>query len=73
MMQGWFKVKEIPSYCGKVSERTVYTWFEKGLRRVKVGGVVLIKREWLDDFLMSFEADPKAEVDGIVDEVMKGI
>ena len=38
----------------------------------RVGGLILIKREWIDNFLESFaEPDEGAEVDRIVQEMMK--
>lgn len=71
-MDGWTKIKGAAKYAG-VSERTVRTWMAReGLRHSKVRGTILIKREWLDQFLTGFEVKPDAKVDGIVAEMMKG-
>ena len=69
-MQGWFRVKQAAQYCG-ISERTLSEWLRMGLRRAKVGGCVLIKREWLDEFIEKSEVESEAaRVDKIVNEML---
>ncbi len=73
---GWFKVKLAGDYAGGASKGTVRTWIkERGLRYIKVGGTVLIKRTWLDEWLEGFEVgqDRGTEVDKMVDEVMESL
>ncbi len=66
-MQGYARVKPIAKYAG-VSERTVRSWLGMGLRHARVKGTVLIKFEWLDEFIERFGGDiPR--VDRIVEEV----
>ncbi len=56
MPSGWLKPKNAAVHAD-VSERTVRTWLKCGLRHVRPNnGAILIKIEWLDEFLMSFEA-----------------
>ena len=68
----WLKVKSAAKRADH-SERTVRDWLKAGLRhcRLKSGGI-LIKVEWLDEYLESFECQEN-EVDSIVDEVCGGI
>lgn len=70
-MRGWLQIKAAAEYAG-VSARTVRTWIkERGLKKARVGGLILIKQEWIDQFLESFaDQDIGAEVDRIVNEVM---
>jgi len=71
MKPGWLKKKSAGEYSDS-SKRTVHTWIhELGLRHVKVRGTILIKREWLDEFLESYE--DKGKVDRAVDAVLKDL
>jgi len=68
-MKGWLKPKSAAEYCD-IGERTLRTWLkEEGLRSVRVRGSVLIKVEWMDEFLEKHESDPGLEVDRIVSDV----
>jgi excisionase family DNA binding protein len=72
---GWAKIKEAAGYAS-VSIQTIRNWLKKGLRhsRVGTGGAILIKLEWLDEFLESHEVNvesEKAKIDAIVDSVLK--
>ena len=71
---GWLRVKSAARYAD-VSVRTIYAWFDLGLKRSKVRGIVLIKVEWLDEWLERFESsmDRKAEINGLVNDVLKGL
>lgn len=70
---GWFRPREAAIYSS-VSERTVRKWCGRGLRFSKTPtGAILIRREWMDEFLEGFEFCPGETVDGIVDSVMKEI
>jgi excisionase family DNA binding protein len=72
-MQGWLKPKPAAEYAN-VGERTLRTWLkEDGLRSSKIRGTTLIKISWLDQFLGECEISRNNELEGIVNEVMKGI
>ena len=49
-MNGWLRPKHGAEYAD-VGERTYRTWFKKGLRSIRVKGVVLTKIEWIDEYL----------------------
>ena len=71
-LRGWLKVKEAAVYCD-MSERTIRSWLKDGLRHSRLrSGTILIKVEWIDEFLERFEAQEN-EVDRIVDEVVRGL
>jgi len=72
-MQGWLRLKQAAKYCN-ISERLLHDWLKGGLRSAKVRGCLLIKVDWLDEFIQKFEVqDNKGkDVDEIVNEVMKG-
>ena len=71
-MQGWLTVKNGYAYAN-VSERTFRTWLKKGgLRHVRPRhGPILIYRQWIDQFLFSYEVEnevDKIKIDKIVEE-----
>ena len=69
-LRGWLKIKDAAVYCD-MSERTVRSWLKDGLRHSRLrSGTILIKVEWIDEFLERFEAEEN-EVDRIVDEVVR--
>jgi hypothetical protein len=71
-LRGWLKVKEAAVYCD-MSERAIRSWLKDGLRHSRLAsGTILIKVEWIDEFLGRFEAQEN-EVDRIVDEVVRGM
>jgi len=70
MMQGWLRPKNAAEYCN-VSTRTIHEWMKLGLRHSKMRGAVLIKVEWIDEFLE--QREQKSDADTIVDEVVKDI
>ena len=68
----WFRPKVGAKYSG-VSERTFRDWLKNGLRHSKLhSGSILIKREWLDEFLMQFE-NTENRVGDLVEEVLEGL
>jgi hypothetical protein len=70
--RGWLKVKAAAKYCG-LSERKIRSLLKEGLRHSRLkSGTILIKIEWIDEYLGKFEA-LENEVDSIVDEVVKGL
>ena len=71
---GWLRIKFAARYAN-VSVTTIKSWFDLGLKRTKVKGIVLVKVERLDEWLEQFQVDQdkKAEIKGIVDEVLKGL
>jgi len=69
-MQGWLRLKEAARYCG-VSKRTLQTWIkDEGLRTTRIRGSILIKREWVDQFLEDHAVDNEKAVDQVVKSVM---
>jgi excisionase family DNA binding protein len=67
--RGWLKVKEAANYCG-LSERKIRSLLKEGLRHSRLrSGTILIKVEWIDEYLGWFEVQEN-EVDKIVDEVL---
>lgn len=70
-MRGWLKPKAAAVYYD-VGERTMRTWLkEEGLRSSRVRGPILIKVEWIDEFLQQHELDSGDKVEGIVKQVCK--
>jgi excisionase family DNA binding protein len=54
-VQGWLKIKQACMYCG-ISERTFRNWLKDGMRFSKLpSGTVLIKKEWIDEFITGHE------------------
>lgn len=71
-MAGWAKIKTATSYAG-VSQRTMRTWLKEGLKHSRLSsGMILIKYEWIDEYLESFGVSEN-QIDEIVDEVILGI
>lgn len=71
MKPDWLSKKGIAAETDETGLRTVHDWIHKrGLRYVKVGGRILVKRAWLDEFLESHE---DKTVDRIVDDALKGL
>jgi hypothetical protein len=69
-MSGWAKIKAAAAYAG-IKERTMRDWLKEGLRHSRLpSGTVLIKYEWIDDYLESFTAKEN-QVDKIVNETMR--
>ena len=72
-MRGWLKPKTAAEYAD-VSERTVRTWLKsEGLRSSRVGGSILIKVGWLEEFLEQREISPQRFIDQVVEEVCEGL
>ena len=72
VVPGWLTVKETAIYCSR-SERTIRSWLKEGLRHSRLrSGTVLIKIEWINEYLEGFEAQEN-ELDRIVDEVVRGL
>ncbi len=68
-MKGWLKPTPAAEYCG-VCVRTFRPWLKKGLRHIRLpSGSILIKKEWIDDFLVSFEI-VENRVDDLVDDII---
>ena len=71
-MIGWLKVKNAAKYAD-VSERTLRTWLKHGLRHSRLrSGMILIKVEWLDEFLEKFEVEDN-NIGRIVEEVIRDL
>lgn len=68
-MRGWLKPKAAAEYCN-VGERTLRTWLRnEGLRSSRVRGSVLIKIEWIDEFLEKHESGNGKKVDQILKDM----
>jgi hypothetical protein len=69
-MDGWTKIKKAAEYSG-TCERTMREWLKDGLKHSRLpSGTVLLKYEWIDDYLESF-AGKEDQVDKIVNETLK--
>lgn len=63
------KIKAAASYAG-VSQRTMRTRLKEGLKQSRLpSGMILIKYQWIDEYLESFQVSGN-RVDEIVDEIM---
>ncbi len=72
MMIGYFRIKQAMEYCG-VSERTLYNWMKhEGLRHSKVGSILFIKLEWLDEFIEEHERS-RESAEQQIDEIANGV
>ena len=70
--RGWLTGKEASVYSG-YSVRSIRAFLKAGLRHVRPSSrKILIKREWMDEFLEKFEVR-EDHVDKVVDEVMRGL
>ncbi len=63
-MQDWLRPKHGAKYAD-VGERTYRMWFKRGLRSVRVKGVILTKVEWIDAWLQEHEINQDNEIDTI--------
>ncbi|MFC1607136.1 helix-turn-helix domain-containing protein [Candidatus Latescibacterota bacterium] len=74
-MKGWLRLKEAQEYCG-VSERTLHTWLkERGLKHSRIGSIVSIKVDWIDEFMEQYERVNNTEevVNSIVNDVIESM
>ena len=70
--RAWLKTKSAAELAD-VSLRTMRSWLAAGLPHSRVaGGVVLIKREALDEWLENHAVD-HSQTDKIVNEVLAGL
>jgi excisionase family DNA binding protein len=70
----WMDLKALQEYAC-VSERTFREWIHRPvepLPAVRVGRKILVRRSDLDRWLASHQVKP-LDVDGIVEEVVKGL
>jgi len=72
MQQNWLKVKHAAKYAD-VSERTLRKWLKHKLRFSRLpSGLILIKSEWVDQFLERFiVSENEVDIDLIVADLMK--
>jgi hypothetical protein len=71
-LKGWAKIKTAAKYSG-VSVRTLRKWLKSDLRHSRLpSGTILTKREWIDEYLESFEVFEN-EVDKITKEICEGL
>lgn len=72
-MQGFCKIKKAAEYSG-ISERTMRDWLKDGLKhsRLQPSVTILIKYEWIDEYLERFAAK-EDQVDKIVSDTLRGM
>ena len=71
-MTGWAKIKKAAEYSN-ISERTMRDWLKEGLKHARLpSGTVLIKYEWIDQYLEAFAAK-EDQVDKIVNATLRGM
>jgi hypothetical protein len=63
-MTEWLDIRAVCKTAG-ASRKTVYHWFKIGLRRATINRKVLIKRQWLNEFIEAHE-DRNSVADKIV-------
>jgi predicted site-specific integrase-resolvase len=69
-MSGWAKIKTAAEYAG-IKERTMRDWLKEGLKHSRLpSGTVLIKYDWIDEFLELYAAKD-SQVDEIVKETLR--
>ena len=64
----WTRPAQAAEYVG-VFPRTLNSWLKQDLRHSKIGNIVLIADEWLDDFIVKY-SKRESDLDKIVREVM---
>ncbi len=70
-MVEWLKKSAGAEYAGGVSTRLFSDWLGSGeLRFVKVGGTILTRTDWIDEFLEKHEAQA-GRIDDIANEILK--
>lgn len=71
-MTGWVKIKKAAEYSG-ISERTLRYYLKDGLKHSRLpSGTILIKYEWIDEYLERFAAK-EDQVDKIVSDTLRGM
>lgn len=71
-MDGWGKISKIAKYSG-ISERTLREWLKDGLKCSRLpSGHILIKYEWVDEYLETFTKQ-QDQVDDIVNDVCRDL
>ena len=72
-MSVWLKPKKAAIYAG-IGERTLRTWLKHGLKYSRLpSGAILIKSQWIDEYLEAFTVTDEGSIDRIVEEICKGI
>ena len=70
--RGWLTVKQASIYSG-YSERSIRHFLKQGLWHVRPSSrKILIKRDWMDEFLERYEVR-EDQVDRIVEDVVRGL
>jgi len=64
---GWLRIEDAAEYAG-VGAGQVREWMKDGLRYVQRRKTIVIKPEWIDQFLGRYEVCA-TDVDRLVDEV----
>jgi hypothetical protein len=71
-MDRFLSIKATSEEKINASPRWLREQLKNGLRHIRVGGKLLIKESWLDDYLGQFEVQEN-QVDKIVDAVVKDL
>jgi hypothetical protein len=72
VMDQWLDIKGISEKKVAACPRWLREQLKNGLRHIRVGGKLLVKESWLDEYLENFEVN-KNQVDEIVDTVIRGL
>jgi predicted site-specific integrase-resolvase len=71
-MSGWAKIKSAAEYAG-IKERTMRDWIKEGLKHSRLpSGTILIKYDWIDEFLESYAAKD-SQVANVVNETLRDL
>jgi hypothetical protein len=67
MKQGWLNITQSAAYAG-VNRKTMAVWINEGLKHSRIGTLVRVKPENIDEYIQSFEKESSldAVLDGIV-------
>ncbi len=68
--QEYLKLSQAAAYCG-ITKRTLRHWLEDGLKSAKVGGVVLVRKAWLDQYIKQYCRELGMDLDKVVDGVIR--
>jgi len=67
MNQGWLNITQSAAYAG-VNRKTMAVWINEGLKHSRIGTLVRVKPENIDEYIENFEKTSSLDsvLDGIV-------
>ena len=73
MKPAWLNITQSANYAG-VNRDTMASWINEGLKHSRIGRLVRVKPENIDEFIQSFERESSLDValDGIVGKRKRG-